>query len=536
MIINFKYLGQTGGGSSSGGGMTSGDVQTLIESYNYVNSGQVETQITNKGYVNQDTLDVEIYNAVGEDVAHAGGVQSVLETAGIVVPNSEESDLVINHLPTATSDLTNDSGYITSADTQNFIDAATYEEDAEVISTALNDLNERMDNVNSSVLVSVGELNSEVGIGDIQTKTKQIGTPIYWVSKPASWNPNFTVYELHIESVPTGHTSSNPLFLGEISDTRNEQSVGLYDNIFEISVYLDNDTPMMKIEDSNGSENYTMPDELSAATAVAEFTNDDGTSKTCEIEVTYKDGAYVFDLGDGDYSPDLYLHNAYSGESTTTEFDGVYVKTSDSGFTKIVTETENENAVKSNGSVNYIIKVTQSVYDSMAAAGRLDDNTVYYIVADPASGSTGETTFDAATYCTGDLNGSWDGETCEFSWSDPNEGGSRTEYYDAAMLERKWECEQRGHNWDYDNQVCIDPSCEGDSQCECESRGGAWVEDGESEGSGYCDECGSPGVTTEEAAAYNECNCLRNGGTWIPDPESSEGGECQYPEDEGGEA
>lgn len=50
MIINFKYLGQ-GGGSSSGGGMTSGDVETLIESYNYVNSGQVETQITGKGYV-----------------------------------------------------------------------------------------------------------------------------------------------------------------------------------------------------------------------------------------------------------------------------------------------------------------------------------------------------------------------------------------------------------------------------------------------------------------------------------------------------
>ena len=350
MIINFKYLGQTGG-SSSGGGMTSGDVQTLIESYNYVNSGQVETQITNKGYVNQNTLTGEFYDAVGEDLLHAGGVQSVLETAGIVVPNSEESDLVINVLPTATSDLTNDSGYITSADTQNFLTSAdtqnfitsadtyfvstdAYEEDAEVISTALNDLNTRMSGV-----------------------------------------------------------------------------------------------------------------------------------------------------------------------------------------------------VVSDGSVSRIVKVTQSAYDEMASAGTIDDNTVYYIVADP----TPTPTFDAETYCTQGLNGTWDGATCEFEYSDPGEGGTNTANYSAYYLQKKWECEQAGNNWDYGNMVCIDPDCEGVLQCECESRGGAWVEDGEMPGEYYCDECGSAGGTTEEAAAYNECNCLRNGGTWTPNPENSEGGECQYP-DEGGEA
>lgn len=82
MIINFKELG------AGQGGVSSGDVQSIIESYNYVNSGEVETQITAKGY-------------------------------------------------------------LTSADTQNFVSTTDFEEANEVISTALNDLNDRMSNIPS---------------------------------------------------------------------------------------------------------------------------------------------------------------------------------------------------------------------------------------------------------------------------------------------------------------------------------------------------------------------------------------------------
>ena len=95
MIIDFRFLGQNGG--SQGGGVTSGDVQSIVESYNYVNSGEVETQITEKGYL-------------------------------------------------TSADTQN---FLTSADTQNFVGTADFEEANEVISTALNDLNTRMSNVPS---------------------------------------------------------------------------------------------------------------------------------------------------------------------------------------------------------------------------------------------------------------------------------------------------------------------------------------------------------------------------------------------------
>lgn len=98
MIIDFRFLGQ------NGGGMSSGDVQTLIEGYHYVNSGEVETQITEKGYLT--SADTQIY--------------------------------------LTSADTQN---FLTSADTQNFVGVADFETATEVISTALNDLDTRITNI-----------------------------------------------------------------------------------------------------------------------------------------------------------------------------------------------------------------------------------------------------------------------------------------------------------------------------------------------------------------------------------------------------
>lgn len=77
MIINFKQLGQSGGGQ--GGGISSGDVQTIIESYNYVNSGQVETQIINKGYVASTDITTTITSASTDtEIASAKAVYTEL--------------------------------------------------------------------------------------------------------------------------------------------------------------------------------------------------------------------------------------------------------------------------------------------------------------------------------------------------------------------------------------------------------------------------------------------------------------------------
>ncbi len=123
MIIDFRFLGQNGG--SQGGGVTSGDVQSIVESYNYVNSGEVETQITEKGYLT--SADTQIY--------------------------------------------------LTSADTQGFVSTSDFEEATEVISTALNDLNTRVasavtsTNITNILKITQSDYNTLVSAGTISNTT-----------------------------------------------------------------------------------------------------------------------------------------------------------------------------------------------------------------------------------------------------------------------------------------------------------------------------------------------------------------------------
>ena len=94
--------------------VNSADVKTQIESYNYINSGQAQTQIDNSisGKLDTDIFTAYTANTQTElnNKQDASGMTEYATTAF-----TENTYAKIGDIPTKTSDLTNDNGFITDA-------------------------------------------------------------------------------------------------------------------------------------------------------------------------------------------------------------------------------------------------------------------------------------------------------------------------------------------------------------------------------------------------------------------------------------
>lgn len=94
--------------------VNSGDVKTQVEGYNYINSGQAQTQIDNSisGKLDTDIFTAYTANTQTElnNKQSASGMTAYATTAF-----TENTYAKIGDIPTKTSDLTNDSGFITDA-------------------------------------------------------------------------------------------------------------------------------------------------------------------------------------------------------------------------------------------------------------------------------------------------------------------------------------------------------------------------------------------------------------------------------------
>ena len=110
--LNFASTGDVE--SMISGFTTSADVKTQIEGYNYINSGQAQTQIDNSisGKLNTDVFTAYTANTQTElnNKQDASGMTEYATTAF-----TENTYAKIGDIPTKTSDLTNDSGFITDA-------------------------------------------------------------------------------------------------------------------------------------------------------------------------------------------------------------------------------------------------------------------------------------------------------------------------------------------------------------------------------------------------------------------------------------
>ena len=110
--LNFASTGDVE--SMISGFTTSADVKTQIEGYNYINSGQAQTQIDNSisGKLNTDIFTAYTANTQTElnNKQDASGMTEYATTAF-----TENTYAKIGDIPTKTSDLTNDSGFITNA-------------------------------------------------------------------------------------------------------------------------------------------------------------------------------------------------------------------------------------------------------------------------------------------------------------------------------------------------------------------------------------------------------------------------------------
>lgn len=100
--------------------VNSGDVKTQVEGYNYINSGQAQTQIDNSisGKLNTDAFTTYTANTQTElnNKQDISGMTAYATTAF-----TESTYAKIGDIPTKTSDLTNDSGFITNANIQDFV-------------------------------------------------------------------------------------------------------------------------------------------------------------------------------------------------------------------------------------------------------------------------------------------------------------------------------------------------------------------------------------------------------------------------------
>ena len=94
--------------------VNSGDVKTQVESYNYINSGQAQTQIDNSISGKLDTDIFTTYTANTQTELNNKQDASAM-TAYATTAFTENTYAKIGDIPTKTSDLTNDSGFITDA-------------------------------------------------------------------------------------------------------------------------------------------------------------------------------------------------------------------------------------------------------------------------------------------------------------------------------------------------------------------------------------------------------------------------------------
>ena len=110
--LNFASTGEVE--SMISGFTTSADVKTQIEDYNYINSGQAQTQIDSSisGKLDTDIFTAYTANTKTEldNKQDASGMTEYATTAF-----TENTYAKIGDIPTKTSDLTNDSGFITDA-------------------------------------------------------------------------------------------------------------------------------------------------------------------------------------------------------------------------------------------------------------------------------------------------------------------------------------------------------------------------------------------------------------------------------------
>ena len=110
--LNFASTGDVE--SMISGFTTSADVKTQIEGYNYINSGQAQTQIDNSisGKLDTDIFTTYTANTQTElnNKQDASGMTAYATTAF-----TENTYAKIGDIPIKTSDLTNDSGFITDA-------------------------------------------------------------------------------------------------------------------------------------------------------------------------------------------------------------------------------------------------------------------------------------------------------------------------------------------------------------------------------------------------------------------------------------
>ena len=100
--------------------VNSGDVKTQIESYNYINSGQAQTQIDNSISGKLDTDIFTTYTANTQtELNNKQDASAMTEYATTAF--TENTYAKIGDIPTKTSDLNNDSGFITNAGIQDFV-------------------------------------------------------------------------------------------------------------------------------------------------------------------------------------------------------------------------------------------------------------------------------------------------------------------------------------------------------------------------------------------------------------------------------
>ena len=110
--LNFASTGDVE--SMISGFTTSADVKTQIESYNYINSGQAQTQIDNSI---SGKLDTDLFTAYTANTkTELDNKQDISGmTAYATTAFTESTYAKIDDIPAKTSDLTNDSGFITDA-------------------------------------------------------------------------------------------------------------------------------------------------------------------------------------------------------------------------------------------------------------------------------------------------------------------------------------------------------------------------------------------------------------------------------------
>ena len=110
--LNFASTGDVE--SMISGFTTSADVKTQIEGYNYINSGQAQTQIDNSISGKLDTDVFTAYTASTQtELNNKQDISGMTEYATTAF--TENTYAKIGDIPTKTSDLTNDSGFITDA-------------------------------------------------------------------------------------------------------------------------------------------------------------------------------------------------------------------------------------------------------------------------------------------------------------------------------------------------------------------------------------------------------------------------------------